>query len=77
MYFIVNYQKFWKYPNLFHNFIDAFMNYELLNDPENIIEYYDENYNRQIVWQKEFEDVSSDILSGYNDRKFSGITWIN
>lgn len=78
MYLIVNYEKFWKHPNIFYKFNNAFMVYELLEeDPNNIIEYYDENYNREIVWKKEFENISSDILSGYNDRKFRGITWVN
>lgn len=77
MYYIVNYTTFQRYPKTFNNFNDAFMRYELLNDPYNIIEYFDEEYNKQIVWKKDFEDVSSDILSGYNDRKFSKILWIN
>ena len=77
MYLIVDYESFYRYPDIVYNFNDAFLIYESLNSPKSIIEYYDENYNRQIVWCSEFEDVSSDFLSGYNDRKISGITWIN
>lgn len=77
MYYIVNYIKFYRYPKEFKTFNDAFMRYELINDPENIIEYFDENYNREIVWKKEFEEQNMDILLGKNDEKFKGILWIN
>lgn len=55
MYLIVSYDRFYKYPKMFTTFMHAFMIYEILNDENNIIEYYDKFNNRQIVWKSDYE----------------------
>ncbi len=63
MYILVNYDSNWKYPKFFNTFNDAFMMYELLNDPFIIIEYFDENNEKQIVWKNEYEIYSDELYS--------------
>lgn len=53
MYIIVNYDRFWKHDRAYSCFLDAFMRYELFGDDTNVIEYYGDNYERQVVWSKE------------------------
>lgn len=52
MYLIVNYKSWWRYPESFRNFRDAFDVYEQLQGDDNIIEYYNSDYRRTIVWSK-------------------------
>lgn len=62
---IVNYQDNYKYHKTFNNFISAFMIYEILNDECNIIEHYDKNYNRTVVWKKEYENIGVDQFNSF------------
>jgi hypothetical protein len=50
---ITNYDRFWNYGKTFKDFKTALMIYEILNDDTNIIEYFDDKYERQVVWSKE------------------------
>lgn len=77
MYIVVNYKSFIKYPKTFYKFNDAFMVYQLLNDLDNIIEYYDDEFNRQIVWCDEYENSNIDSLLNKNDEKYKGVLWMN
>lgn len=56
MYIIVNYDRWWKYPQTLDNFNSAFMLHQLIGDENNIIEYYNKNYEREVVWSKKMEE---------------------
>lgn len=52
MYYIVNYDAFWRHPVIFTDFHDARNEFFKLKDNHSIIEHYDNNYKRKVVWPK-------------------------
>ena len=57
MYFITNYDAWWKYEKSFTDFKSAMMIYDCLGDINNSIIYVDmESGVKQIVWDKSIEE---------------------
>ena len=56
MYFIVNYDLFWKHPQTFKTFNEAFKEYKNLGDENSMIEYYGPGYKRQLVWCEKYTE---------------------
>lgn len=54
MYYIVNYDRFWRHPEIFTDkeFHKAKKAWKELNDPRAIIEHYGHDYRRNVVWPK-------------------------
>ena len=52
MYYIVDYDAFWRHPEIFTKFHSARTEFFKLKNNRAIIEHYDHEYKRKVVWPK-------------------------
>jgi hypothetical protein len=77
IYKIVNYDRWWSYPQIFNNFKDAFMIYELFGyeDEGHLIEYYEGDFKEVVYdpkWTENQEEKENKMLKQYIRKNVKG-----